>query len=304
MWEYVLLAVCSAILFGLANILQKKGLNQLPTITVRGFFKKFFPTLGSLLKNIYWISGVALGVIAWFLYIEALNTGDLIVVKPIINLNLVVIVILGVLFLKEELKKKEIPLIILIIIGVFLLSFDPRTTGTTTFNEIALMSIILFLGLLVLLINYYSPKTQKKEYLIAISAGVAYGISEIFTKWLSTLNISEIGFPLKIAYFFISPVFWGIVVFTIVGFIIKQSSLSQGRASIAIPIINALSVIIPVIASIIIFGEDLILLFEGVFIFPFSLFRIIGIVVILSSVFVLNYLIIKKRDKIIENQPT
>ncbi|WEU40056.1 MAG: EamA family transporter [Candidatus Odinarchaeum yellowstonii] len=288
MWEYISLAVLSAFLFGLGNLLQKKGLNQLPALKLRDFLKNFFHVIVNLLKNFYWLSGMIIGVIAWFVYVEALSIGDLIVVKPIINLNLVVIVILSVLFLKEKLKKSETPLLFLIILGVLLLGYDSRTTGSTTFNNEFLIGVIILLTSLILILNLVDFK-GRREYTISVSAGLAYGIAEIFTKWLSAQSFTLTPFPEKIIYFFTSPIFWSLALFTVFGFILKQTALSQSRACVSIPLINALSIIIPVVVSIIIFGEELIILFSGEFILPFSLFRIAGITIIVITVTLMYY---------------
>lgn len=290
MWEYIFLSILSAVLFGFANIMQKRGLMQLPILTVKGFFKNIFTVLLALLKNIYWLGGMVIGVLAWFIYIEALSLGDLIVVKPIINLNLVVIVLLSIIFLKEKLRKIEAPFLSIIVLGVILLSYDARTTGSPIINEPILIGIIIVLSALIIILSAINLGNITGEYAISVSAGLSYGVAEIFTKWLSTQSFSAVAFPDRILYFLISPVFWGLALFTVVGFIVKQTALSQGRACISIPLINALSIIIPVITSIAIFGEELILLFNGGFIFPTSLFRVAGITFIIAAVLAMNYL--------------
>ncbi|MEM2108891.1 MAG: EamA family transporter [Candidatus Odinarchaeota archaeon] len=290
MWEYIYLAVLSAILFGLGNVLQKKGLTQLTVLTVKGFFKNFISVVVNLLKNLYWLAGMITGVIAWFIYVEALSLGDLIVVKPIINLNLVVIIVLSLVFLKEKLRKHETFFISLIILGVILLSYDSRVTGVTVINEAFLIGLVVLLSLAIVVLNLFKFTGTRGEYAISLSAGLAYGIAEVFTKWLSIQGFSSTPFPDKILYFFMSPIFWSLALFTVFGFILKQTALSQGRACISIPLINALSIIIPVIISIIIFGEEIILLFSGVFLLPYSLFRIIGVIIIVVAVTVMNYI--------------
>ncbi len=286
MWEYVSLAVLSAFLFGVGNLLQKKGLTQLPVLKIRDFLKNFIHVIANLIKNFYWLTGMIIGVLAWFIYVEALTMGDLIVVKPIINLNLGVIVFLSVLFLKEKLKKYETPLIFLIILGVLLLSYDSRTTGSTIFNSEFLIGLIILLTVLMVILNIAN---SRREYTISLSAGLAYGIAEVFTKWLSVQSFTLTPFPERILYFFISPIFWCLVLFTILGFILKQTALSQGRACVSIPLINALSIIIPVMVSIVVFGEEIVILFSGEFIIPFSLFRLTGIVIIVLAVTLMHY---------------
>ncbi len=288
MWEYILFAVLSAFLFGVGNLLQKKGLTQLPALNFRDFLKKFIHVIINLLKNFYWLTGMIVGVIAWFLYVEALSVGDLIVVKPIINMNLVVLVFLSVVFLKEKLKKSETVLLSFIIIGVLLLSYDSRVTGAVMVNSEFLIGLIILLTLLTVILNLVNFN-NRREYTISVSAGLAYGIAEVSTKWLSIQSFMLTPFPERILYFFTSPIFWCLALFTVFGFMLKQTALSQSRACVSIPLINALSIIIPVIVSIIIFGEEIILLFSGEFILPFSLFRLAGIIIIIIAVTLMHY---------------
>ncbi|MHA1835489.1 MAG: EamA family transporter [Candidatus Odinarchaeia archaeon] len=296
MIDYIMLALLSASLFGIGNLLQKKGLEQIPILTVKKFFKNLFSTIFLLLKNKYWLSGALLGVVAWFIYVEALSLGDMIVVKPIVNLNIVIIVVLSILLLKENLRKIELPFLTFIIIGVILLSFETQVTGSTTIDIFYLIISVVVLTVIILVLSLFNSKIGKNEFILSISAGLAYGAAEIFTKWLSICGLAEVELPLKLLLYFVSPLFWSLAFFTIIGFVIKQTAISQGRACIAFPIINGLSIFIPVVTSIIIFKEEILLLIEGEIIFPFSYFRLIGITLIIFSVVVINYLIKTKKS--------
>lgn len=67
------------------------------------------------------ISGLADGS-AFVFYLLAINTGDVSIVSPIVASNIVVAVILGRVYLREKLNRKEILGIIIILLGVIVLS--------------------------------------------------------------------------------------------------------------------------------------------------------------------------------------
>jgi len=69
---------------------------------------------------------------------------------------------------------------------------------------------------------------------------------------------------------------------------LKQVTLSQGRSAVAIPLITSLSVFIPMVAAIFVFGEMMLLPINGQMIFPISYLRVIGTVMILAGTVILN----------------
>ena len=125
-------------------------------------------------------------------------------------------------------------------------------------------------------------------------------MGEIFTNILAIQsNISTNGTQVltdQLIFFATSITFLMIFFMEISGFILKQLAFIKGRASVIIPITSSLSIIIPIIAAIIVFGEPLIVVDQVI---PFfSFLRPIGIITILTGVICLQISKSKKTGNV------
>ncbi|MFX0068397.1 MAG: EamA family transporter [Promethearchaeota archaeon] len=286
--EYVILALVAASLSGTATSMQKKALAKLPQLTFNQFIREIFKVLKQLLSNRIWVLGLLTGMAAWLIYVQAIAIGDLLVVRPLINANTLVVILIGVTKLKEQIHRTEWSGIVAMIIGIFCLSYNPQTTGTYFYDLSILLLVIGLLLTTAIGIQLLGRISNKKALISALTAGLLYSLAEIFTKWMTIESGSESPSFLNPLLLVISPIFWGLATLTAISFMLKQVTLSQGRSAVAIPLITSLSISIPMVAAVFIFGEMILLPVNGQIIFPISYLRVIGTATILAGTIILN----------------
>ena len=104
----IILEIISAILTAIGIFLQKIGLKKV---------KKW----KDVLKSHKWIIGYSLFILAFFFYALALKYERISIIQPVGNLSIIFLVILEIMFLKENIKKNEVFALILFFIGVLLI---------------------------------------------------------------------------------------------------------------------------------------------------------------------------------------
>lgn len=146
------LALLSACFAGLTNILAKRGMTDLPTnlgTLIRTLVVVVFATTIVLAKDEMkavktitaqgWtflvLSGLATGL-SWLFYFAALQKGNVSQVAPIDKLSFVIAMILGILFLKEQVKPLTFVGAGLILCGV-MLTLDSVQTSILRFFHIS-----------------------------------------------------------------------------------------------------------------------------------------------------------------------
>lgn len=137
--KWIIYAVLTAIFTSTTTILSKIGIERTNTnlitflrtlvvliiLTIIIIIKKKYKNIKKLnKKNFIFIilSGISTSL-SWLFYFSSLSIGEASIVFPIEKLSLVVSIISSRIFLKEELSKKQILGIIIIIIGTSLLFF-------------------------------------------------------------------------------------------------------------------------------------------------------------------------------------
>jgi uncharacterized membrane protein len=120
METYVGLAIITAILYGIGAILQKKGISKISegfSINLKNIKKMLKEVL-----NKYFISGLILSFFGGLFFLASVSLGEISTIVPVINLNLVIVYILGTYYLKEKYKVMEWLGIGLIFFSIIVLS--------------------------------------------------------------------------------------------------------------------------------------------------------------------------------------
>jgi len=107
----ILLAVLAAVLFGISVILQKYSMKKMKKFEVK-----------ALVKNKKWLFALFIGILGVLAYISAMSVGDISTVQPILSLSLIIPVIFGFFWFKEEVVISRWFFIVLLLVGVILLS--------------------------------------------------------------------------------------------------------------------------------------------------------------------------------------
>lgn len=125
---YVLLGMISAAFIGGGRVLEKRGVEDLPNFSEKQLLKDGklqFSEIRKALKkllNSYFLSGVFLDVAGWLLTLKALAIGFISIIQPLKAFGNLVAVLLGVIWLKENLDPSEYLGIGLIVVGTVLIN--------------------------------------------------------------------------------------------------------------------------------------------------------------------------------------
>jgi multidrug transporter EmrE-like cation transporter len=159
-----------------------------------------------------------------------------------------------------------------------------------------LISTIICIVLVALFIVIGSQLTRayhEKELMFAISSGILYGIATIYLKAMTIEVIQILGYfsvldPFSLLILVTRPSFWFYFLSSIIAYFLLQSAYSRRRVSVAFPVNNSLSTLVPIIIAVLVFGDSLLIIINGFIIFPISYFPIIGIIAILSGIILLR----------------
>jgi len=109
----ILLALLSAIFFGVAVAIQKYAFQDL---------KKF--SLSGMATNGRWILSMVIGLSGLVIYVIALSIDDLSTVQPVASIYLLIPIFTGAFIFKEHIGGKKWSLIGLFLIGMLLVSLS------------------------------------------------------------------------------------------------------------------------------------------------------------------------------------
>lgn len=307
-----ILTLVSGLLSGIGHSIQRHGLDKLPELTPRAFYKRNIRLLLAIFTTPIWILGAILSVSGALLRWQAFSMGDVSFLKPLTNINILIVIIVGVLFLGEIIRRFEWLGISSLLIGVFVLSLFAQERFLDTYNVFwyAISTLVCFV--LVILFAFIGSQLQRtgkeKELMFAISSGILYGIATIYLKAMTIEVIQVLGYfsvldLLSILVLVTRPSFWLYLIGSIVAYFLLQCAYSRRRVSVAFPVNNSLSTLVPIIIAALVFGDSLLILIEGLIIFPISFLPIFGIIVILLGIFFLRRFQGQTSSPVLESKP-
>ncbi|MFX1318859.1 MAG: DMT family transporter [Promethearchaeota archaeon] len=292
-----ILTLVSGILSGIGHSIQRYGLDKLPELTPRAFYKRHIRLLFALFTTPIWLFGAILAVSGALMRWQAFSMGDVSFLKPLTNINILIVIILGVLLLGEVIRRIEWGGISALLIGVFVLSLFAQERIIDTYNIFwYIISTIICVVLVTISIGIGSQLTRssrEKELMFAISSGILYGIATIYLKAMTIEVIQVLGYfsvldPLSLLILLTRYSFWFYFISSIIAYFLLQCAYSHRRVSVAFPVNNSLSTLVPIIISVLVFGDSLLILINGFIVFPLSYLPIIGIIAILIGVVLLR----------------
>jgi len=233
------------------------------------------------------------GLLRW----QAFSVGEVSILKPLTNINILVVVLIGVLYLGERVGRWEWSGIATLLGGVLILSLAVETSPSITYNLpwYIITTIICFFFVIVFALvgSRFNRSIREKELLFAMSAGILYGIATIFLKAM-TLEVTQIlgGFnvldPTSLLVLSTRFSFWLYLSSSVLAYFLLQCAYSHRRASVAFPVNNSLSTLVPILIATVVFSDLLLIPINGFFIFPFSYLRLIGIVAVILGILLLR----------------
>jgi len=123
MQVYILLTIVSSILYGIGLVIQKKGIEKISGLKLlKNFSIKNMKKLIRELLNKKLLTGVIIGGIGTLFYWKAISIGELSILQPLTNINIIVVWIFGWVYLKERIRSREWIGLLLIFVGAVVLS--------------------------------------------------------------------------------------------------------------------------------------------------------------------------------------
>lgn len=287
----LLLMIAYAFLNGTGSYLVKIGLNRVTglEISLHGLFRNIFRTLYQLIKVPLFICGFILAVIGFLIYQYAILLYDLSLVKPLQTLSILFILLWGLKYLKEHINLREVFGILVLLLGSILISIYVSEKSTVlNLNNLIIFSIIsILLTTIVIIITIFKKDEKMDEYFFAIASALLFSLGMVFNNALYVFEIEEYGkFSLSLHLLFNPYLYLLVISYFFAGFIMLVAYF-KGRLSLAASTIGFLTFGLPIFGAIFIFNENLFILFDGALIFPFSFFKLIGLILLFCGIFIL-----------------
>jgi drug/metabolite transporter (DMT)-like permease len=165
-WAFV-----SAGIFALGTVLQQKGAMEAPPANTGGF-------IGGLVSRPVWLAGGAAQVLGFVTQGIALDKGKLFLVQPIISLQVVLALPLGIWITGQSIGKREWfgAVAVIVALGVFLGVSKPAA-GRDTVPTAVWVAAVVVVALLVaatVLFGWHRPAAEQAA-LFGATAGILFG---------------------------------------------------------------------------------------------------------------------------------
>jgi uncharacterized membrane protein len=277
----VVLSLVGTVLVNYSMYMQKRELNDLPRLELKGALK----TMRAFLSNISWLEAQGLMFLGTFIHSLALIFGPLSVVAPIHTSGVVLLAVLAIVKLGERAGMVDWIGIASTFLGLVLLGISlAGSSGSASAHNLFFTTffiVLLYATAGACFINAFLKKGGRESVLIAIGTGVLLGLNDILEKlfWPDAGNrLWNDGFGRVL----LSPYLWMIIAIAVITLFLNQVALQRGKAIVVIPVVNSLANLIPILVGLMAFGEP----------FPSSpgmiFLRLLSIVLIVGGAVVLS----------------
>ncbi len=195
------------------------------------------------------LSAIILNVLGWSLEVGALVFIPLTLARILSVAGVGVLLGLARWALKEPLGIRELGGSGLVVLGVATVGLELPRFGTSSPTPEDWILLTAALGpWLALPYLFRILRHSRVSTWWAISSGLAYGLSGLFTKALAeTLSLESV--PALV------PLAIGVTVTGLLGFVTELEALRLGNASVTVPVILALQTVVPIVCAPFLFGE-------------------------------------------------
>jgi drug/metabolite transporter (DMT)-like permease len=266
----VVLALATTLAYNTGFVLEKGALAALPPLDIR------LPLnlARMLVTNPRWMAGFGLIMAGLAGQLVALTRIPLTVAQPVLSSGIVFLLLLSMTVLGERLTAHEWTGLAAITAGVICVvaSLDPRTDTAGTDAHVLWVLLVAVPSTLAGLAVFTATSRRhgsghgssrargrrgpSGDVPYGLAAGIVYGVAGMIAKGLST-SIDFHG-PAAIAVSALtSPYLYLLAPVTLAGFVVFQTALQRGRASIVAPVSSVVSTLYTVVAGTALFGEHL-----------------------------------------------
>ena len=178
-------AVASALVTSLSFLWKQKGAAESPAVTMRHPIKSTF----GLFSSKWWTFGWILAVVAWLLHAGALTFAPLSLVQSVMAGGIVFVAVLATLCFGYKLGKREWGGISLTAVGLTLLGLTVHSASAGSKYHLAGLiifeSVAVVVGLGLLLSHRTDKMKHRQGIMLAVAAGLMFGVADISTKVLT-----------------------------------------------------------------------------------------------------------------------
>jgi drug/metabolite transporter (DMT)-like permease len=257
----VVLALVTTLAYNAGFVLEKGALSSLPPLNIR------LPLnlMRMLVTNPRWMAGFGLIAVGLAGQLVVLTRIPLTVAQPLFSSGIVFLLLLTMTVLGERLTSHEWTGLAGIMAGVICVvaSLNSRTDTVGTGGHvlrvllIAVPSTLAGLGVFVAAGRRGGRHRRPAgDVPYGLAAGIVYGVAGMVVKGLSA-SIDFHGPETIAASALASPYLYLLAPITLAGFLIFQTALQRGRASIVAPVSTVVSTLYTVVAGTLMFGERL-----------------------------------------------
>ncbi|RJO65061.1 MAG: hypothetical protein C4523_16765 [Myxococcales bacterium] len=265
MWLVWTILACIG--FGVGGAMQKHGMAaKLPKLSFGALWRDWRRILATMLRNWIWLVGVAVNLIGAAFMVLAIDAGEISVVQPLLNVNVVLAMLIGVVALHERLSAAEWAGAAVLMLGATLLSTASGDAASVGIAAGAVKAEAIFwmsavcVGVVVLLASSGRVTRGRitPEPFLALGAGLLFGLGTVCLKVL-TLRLGEAtGAWYELTWQAIGDwPLWGLIATNLVGFVLFQMAFSYGRVAVVSPLSTNASMVLPVVAGTAALGEPM-----------------------------------------------
>ncbi len=299
----IILSLIAYTLLNIGIVLQKKGASSLPQVE----HQALWDNVKNFLSNKIWVTGLILTSIPWFIYLFAIDYGSLSLVTPFNGWGIVVLVIFSYFYLKESISRAELACIGATVVGVVILGatapetkveYDSNTMAVALSTPVSIICIILLLVLTFVPVVLSMKKGfWHADIIFGACSGIATSVGAIFSNALMAhIGMNDLCSSLWIALGNLA--FWFYLIMAGAGntisMVFQQIAYQKGKASLVAPLFTIVSLVVPVILGIVMFGEWILVTPE------LAGLRVASIVVITAGAAFLSYFNTKNQRKQVE----
>lgn len=257
MWWIETLLACLG--FGIGAALQKHGVTKkLPKLSFATLRDDWRGVLRGFASNWTWWLGVLCSLTGGVFLILALAHGEISVVQPLVNLNILVAIVAGVLALGERLAPIEWAGALAMVGGAVLLSVGAGAAVVPPAGFEASALVLTAIGVVTVAAILAATRSGRfrPEILFAAAGGLTFGLANVHLKVL-TLHLAQVmgGTGDLVVAALSDWALWGVIVANGVGFVCFQMALSNGRVAVVNTLNTIGSVVLPVASGFVAFGE-------------------------------------------------
>jgi drug/metabolite transporter (DMT)-like permease len=194
-----------------------------------------------------WVAGACTGMLGWGLQMVAHGHAPLTLVEPVLATALVMLLVIGITVLRERVSRREVLATLLVVSGVVGVALT-APTHTASHLHGALLGLSIGVLASVVVAPHLIGPTRTPGALIAVSAGVAYGVVALLTKFASD-DLASHKWSSLIVWVLL------VVAFGCLGLLSEMSAFRSSAVTQVAPTVFGLNVFVPVALAPTLAGE-------------------------------------------------